>query len=105
MNDAASKDSDQSKMVLRHLDIVMALAGNEFGGIRNADICKVIGQPAHKVSRDLQNLIEAGWAEKLDNGHFRLGPKPVQVALAFATAVSRAETQLADVKNRYSRQP
>ena len=93
---------DTSANVLRHLAIVMALAGNEFDGMRNADLCKAVGLPSDKVSRALKTLIAPGWAERLDNGLYRLGKAPVQISVAFGAASARARQRVDETIQRYT---
>lgn len=93
---------DQVQRVLR---LVEALAGNEFSGMSVSDLQQATGTRSDQVVRDLANLVEANWAERMENGRYRLAARPVQIALAFSSALSRAETDLATLKNRYTRQP
>lgn len=108
MSDVDTRDTpdrDISEQVQRTLAVIEALAGNEFSGMAVVELAQATRQRADQVVRTLANLIHRGWAEKMDNGRYRLAAKPVQIALAFSASVSRAESQLADVKNRYTRQP
>lgn len=90
--------------VQRVLHLVEALAGNEFSGMSVSDLQQATGTRSDQVVRDLANLVEANWAERMENGRYRLAARPVQIALAFSSALSRAETDLATLKNRYTRQ-
>lgn len=94
-----------SDQVQRTLAVAAALAGNEFGGMAVSEVAQATRMRSDQAFRALANLVEAGWAEQLPSGRYRLGPKPVQVAVAFSTALSRAETELAGVRQRYTRQP
>jgi DNA-binding IclR family transcriptional regulator len=88
----------------RILRLVVLLAGNEITGLAPADIARQQGCSASIVTRDLANLREAGLAEAVpETGRWRLGPQVVQIALAHMTALERAETRLAETRNRYSR--
>lgn len=98
-------DRDISEQVQRTLAVIEALAGNEFTGMAPVDLAQATGQRADQVVRTLANLIHRGWAEKMDTGRYRLGPKPVQIAVNFSSALERADTQLAGIRNRYTRQP
>lgn len=97
--------ADISDQVQRSLRVVEALAGNEFGGMAVVELQQATGLRSDQVTRTLKNLMHAGWAEKMPSGRYRLGPKPVQVALAFSSALGRAETELSGIRNRYTRQP
>lgn len=90
---------DQVQRVLR---LVEALAGNEFSGMSVSDLQQATGTRSDQVVRDLANLVEANWAERMENGRYRLAARPVQIALAFSSALSRAETDLATLKSRYT---
>lgn len=92
-----------SAQVLRAFALVEALAGNEFAGMSVTELMQVTGTRSDQVVRDLANLLEAGWAERMETGRYRLGARPVQVSLAFASALERAETDLAGIRNRYTR--
>jgi DNA-binding IclR family transcriptional regulator len=94
-----------SDLVQRTLDIAVLLAGNEFTGVTVTELSHATRLRSDTVVRSLANLVQAGWAEKMDTGRYRLAAKPVQIALAFSTALARAETEVADVRNRYTRQP
>lgn len=91
---------------LRILRALMVLAGQELHGVAPGELAKSLQVSPSIVTRDLHNLREAGFAEPIqETGRWRLGPKLVQIAVAFAHGVSRAETRLAEIKNRYSREP
>lgn len=93
--------SDQSQ---RLLEVVEALAGNEFGGVSVAEIAAATRQRSDQVVRSLANLVKANWAEKMANGRYRLAEKPVQIGLSFSSALARAETDLAGIRGRYIKQ-
>lgn len=95
-------DSSSQQRILR---MVLVLAGNEFNGLAPAEIAAAMKVGASTITRDLHNLREAGFAEQItDTGRWRLGPKVVQVAIAFSTALNRAETRLREVTQRYTRE-
>jgi DNA-binding IclR family transcriptional regulator len=94
-----------SDLVQRTLDIAALLAGNEFTGVTVTEISHATRLRSDTVVRSLANLVAAGWAEKMDTGRYRLAAKPVQIALAFSNALSRAETLLTDIRNQYTRHP
>lgn len=95
-------DSPAQQRILRAL---VVLAGNEFQGLAPGELAKALGVNPSTATRDLHNLREAGFAEQIqETNRWRLGPKPVQIALAFSTALSRARSRLDEITNRYSRE-
>lgn len=100
-----SKDAYDSPAQQRILKALVVLAGNEFIGISPTDYAKALRVNPGTATRDLHNLREAGFAEQIqETGRWRLGPKPVQIALAFATHLERAEQRLKEITNRYSKE-
>lgn len=101
-----SQTSNECSSQQRILRVLMALAGNEFHGLAPSEIAKGLQILPSTVTRDIQNLLAAGFAEKIeDTGRWRLGPKLVQVALAFSTELQRARSQVDGITNRYTREP
>jgi len=90
----------------RVLKIVQLLAGNEFSGLVPMDLAKALDTNPSNVTRDLANLQAAGLAEQIpETGRWRLGPKVIQIALAFSEHVAQATDRLNDLKHRYTRSP
>jgi DNA-binding IclR family transcriptional regulator len=90
----------------RLLKVVVLLAGNEFNGLAPSDLAKALNTNPSNITRDLANLKEAGLAEQLtDTGRWRLGPKLVQIALAFSDHMSRSSSRMDELQQRYTRQP
>jgi DNA-binding IclR family transcriptional regulator len=90
----------------RILRLVVLLAGNEFNGLAPAEIAKAMSVSAAIVTRDLDNLRTAGVADQIpDTGRWRLGPKLVQIGLAFATHLDKQRQLVDDLATRYTRQP
>lgn len=88
----------------RLLRLVMLLAGHEITGLAPADIAKQQDCNASAVTRDLNNLLEAGWAEQVpETGRWRLAPLVVQIAIRHMAALDRAQTRLDETRNRFSR--
>lgn len=97
----ADYTNDGQQRILR---LVNLLAGHEITGIAPADIARQQGCPASMVTRDLDNLRTAGFAELVpETGRWRLAPQVVQIALAHMAALDRAESRLAETRQRYSR--
>lgn len=90
----------------RLLKVIVLLAGNEFNGLAPSDLAKALNTNPSNITRDLANLKEAGIAEQLgDTGRWRLGPKLIQIAVAFSDHVSRASARMSELQQRYTRQP
>lgn len=90
----------------RLLKVVVLLAGNEFGGLAPSDLAKALNTNPSNITRDLANLKEAGLAEQLiDTGRWRLGPKLVQIAVAFTEHIARSSDRMSELKHRYTRTP
>lgn len=90
----------------RLLKVVVLLAGNEFNGLAPSDLAKALSTNPSNITRDLANLKEAGLAEPLpDTGRWRLGPKLVQIALAFSDHMARSTSRMNELQQRYTRQP
>lgn len=88
----------------RILSLVMLLAGHEITGLAPAEIAKQQSCLPSVVTRDLANLAEAGWAEKVpETGRWRLAPQVVQIAIRHAAALDRAQGRLDEIRNRFSR--
>lgn len=99
MNTAYTNEAQQ-----RILRLVGTLAGHEITGLMPSEIAKAQQCSAPMVTRDLANLQEAGLAEQVpETGRWRLAPELVQIALKHMAALDRAETRLAETRNRYSR--
>lgn len=95
-------DSPAQQRILRAL---LVLAGNEFQGLAPGELAKALGVNPSTATRDLHNLREVGFAEQIqETGRWRLGPKPIQLSLAFSTAISRAQSRLNEINNRYTRE-
>ena len=90
----------------RLLRVVLVLAGNEFNGLLPGEIAKAVGTTPHNITRDLDNLRKAGVAEVIqDTGRWRLGPKLIQVAMAFQRHVTKMRSRFDEIEQRYTREP
>lgn len=88
----------------RILRLVTLLAGNEITGLAPTDIARLQGCNASMVTRDLDNLRTAGFAEVVpETQRWRLAPTIVQIAIKHMAALDRAEQRLAETRNRFSR--
>ncbi len=99
----ADYDSPGQQRILRAL---IVMAGNEFQGVTPGDYARAMNVTPGTATRDLHNLKAVGFAEQIqETGRWRLGPKPVQIALAFSTHLSRAQQRVQEINNRYTREP
>ncbi len=100
-------DSDYSNESQQRLvRLLLLLAGNEFHGLAPGEIAKALQVNPATTTRDLFNLKESGVAEQIEEtGRWRLGPKLVQISLAYQTNIARAKSRLAEVDQRFSREP
>lgn len=89
----------------RILKVMLALAGHEVEGLKPTALAKGLNVPAANITRDLENLLIAGLAEKLESGAWRLAPKLVQVSISYSSNLDKARRKLDEVTNRYSRTP
>ena len=88
----------------RLLQLLDLLAGHELQGLAPAEIAKALNVSASAVTRDLDNLRSAGWAEQTpQGGRWRLSPHVVQISLRHAAAIQAGQQQLHDVMQRFSR--
>lgn len=93
--------------LVRSKAVIEALAGNNFGGLRNQQVAEAVRQSASTTLRDLQALEIIGWSERVPgkDERWRLSPRLIQLAIAHQSEVAREEQQLDDFRNRYSRIP
>jgi DNA-binding IclR family transcriptional regulator len=87
----------------RILRLVMTLAGNEVHGLTNSAVAKLQGCSPSQATRDLQNLLAAGFAEHVpDTNGWRLSPMVIRMSVAHATALDKADRRLDEIKTRFS---
>lgn len=90
----------------RGYKVLLTLAGNEFLGLAPGELAKALQVSPSLITKDLRVLQSSGLAEPiLDTGRWRLGPKLVQVALAFTDHLERSQRKLDEINQRYTRQP
>ena len=101
--DRATYNNDSQ---MRGYKVLMALAGNEFTGLLPSEIAKRVDTAPSAITRDLSVLQQAGMAEQIqETGRWRLGPKVVQIALAFSAHLERSQIRINENNQRYTRQP
>ena len=95
-----------SQRLERVFGVVRILFGHTVHGLAPGEIAKAIQASPAIVTRMLANLKQIGMVEEIrDSGRWRLGPMLVQGATAHALSIDRAEHELREVKQRYSRDP
>ena len=87
----------------RLLQLVNLLAGNEAVGLAPSQIARDLDCNASVVTRDLDNLRTAGWAEQTAKELWRLTPHVIQLAVRHGEGLTAASQELSDVTRRYSR--
>lgn len=89
----------------RVLALLVLLAGNEFAGLTPAQCAAALRTSQSNITRDLDNLATSGLADRMESGRWMLGPKLVQIALAFSTHLERSKARVAEIEQRYTRLP
>lgn len=89
----------------RVLAATVVLAGHEAMGLAPSQLAKALRTSASNVTRDLANLITAGFVERLDTGNYRLGPRLVQIAIAHQRGLADIKARVDEIEQRYSRTP
>lgn len=96
--------SEQQSIYAR---LLFGMSGHSKKGLRLQQIADGIGESPSTTLRNLQKLEADGLAERVPQieGHWRLSPRIVQIALAHTDEVMREERELAEFTQRYSRTP
>lgn len=90
----------------RILKVVLTMFGHEIDGLPPGQLAKLAGITPGEATRDLDNLMQAGWVEEvLGCKSYRLSPMIGQRALAILNTIERATRRLEDTRNRYTRTP
>lgn len=87
----------------RFASVLLALAGREAEGLALSQIARGVKAASERVFHDLGNLAEAGLAEKMPNGNWRLGPRIVQIARDHQLGLARLQEQVRELEQRYTR--
>ena len=95
-----------SEPVDRTVRVLEALSGNTLNGLSPGEIAKAAQASPAQITRLLAQLIRRGVVEHArTDGRYRLGPAIVQIARAHELEMARAERELAETRQRYSRTP
>lgn len=87
----------------RVLHTLLLLAGNELDGIAPGEVAKRLRTTPSNTTRDLANLKEAGLAECLDSGRWRITPRVAQIGIAVLNALDRAKAHVEETTQRFTR--
>lgn len=102
---SAEKSSRQG--ITRTINVIKALAGHEFEGLRLKQVALSCELDMATCSRILEGLAAEGVTMR-DSHHselWRLGPALVQIAIAFQSSLAAKQQQLVDLAHTYTRQP
>lgn len=102
-----SEDKYTSEQVQRVLRVLLALAGNEFRGMLLKEVATAAECSESNALRALENLRTAGLAERSthEDKRWQLGPRLVQVSFAFDGALQKAQRELDERRQRFTRNP
>ena len=89
-----------SKKAQRLLRVFLAMDAHPIIGISNKELSDGIGLTATQVSRDLEDLVAAGLAVRLDNGNYAYSVRTLQIAERFRRQQEDLERRLAEVMRR-----
>lgn len=90
----------------RLMKVVIALFGDVIAGYPPAVLAKAVECSQSVITRDLDNLLTAGWVERLEaTGHWRLTPRLPQQAIKVFNSIDRAQRQVDEARNRFTRNP
>ncbi|MCM2480187.1 IclR family transcriptional regulator [Serpentinimonas maccroryi] len=90
----------------RLLQVVLALFGDTVQGMAPIVLARGVGCSAAVITRDLDNLRSAGLAERDEiTGLWRLTPRLPQQAVKVFSSIERAQRQVDEARNRFTRNP
>lgn len=90
----------------RLMKVVISLFGDVIHGYPPAVLAKAVECSQSVITRDLDNLRTAGWAERLEaTGHWRLTPRLPQQAIKVFNALDAAQRRVDEARNRFTRNP
>lgn len=90
----------------RLMKVVIALFGDVIAGYPPAVLAKAVDCSQSVITRDLDNLLQAGWVERDEaTGHWRLTPRLPQQAIKVFNALDAAQRRVDEARNRFTREP
>lgn len=88
----------------RILKVVLTMFGHEIDGLPPGQLAKLAGITPGEATRDLDNLMQAGFVEPLPQGNaYRITPMVGQKAMAILHTLDRAAKRVDETRNRYTR--
>jgi DNA-binding IclR family transcriptional regulator len=88
----------------RLMRVINALSSHPVTGATPGDVAKEVHCSQSVMTRDLANLEQGGYAERVpETGRWRLAPPIVQISLAHMAALDRAQRRLDETRDRFSR--
>lgn len=88
----------------RILKVVLTMFGHEIDGLLPGQLAKLTGITPGEATRDLNNLMQAGFVEPLPSGNaYRITPMVGQKAMAILHTLDRAAKRVDETRNRYTR--
>lgn len=91
-----------SKKGCRLLRVFLAMDAHPIIGISNKEISDGLGLSPTQVSRDLEDLMAAGLAIRLDNGNYAYSVRTLQIAERFRQQQERLTAKLKEIHDRTS---
>ncbi len=90
----------------RLMRLVLVMFGDVVNGYPPSVLAKAVGCAQPVITRDLDNLATAGWAERDEEAlTWRLTPRLPQQAVKVFTAVDKAERRAEQARQRFTRSP
>lgn len=88
----------------RILKVVLTMFGHEIDGLAPGALAKLAGITPGEATRDLDNLMKAGFVEPLPAGNaYRITPMVGQKAMAILHTLDRAAKRVDETHKRYTR--
>ena len=88
----------------RILKVVLVMFGHEIDGLAPGQLAKLADIKPSEATRDLDNLMQAGWVEPVVGGNtYRIAPMIGQKSLAILHNIERNARRVDETRNRYTR--
>jgi DNA-binding IclR family transcriptional regulator len=106
-DDTKPRDTDYTNEAQQRLmRVVLALFGDVVAGYPPSALAKAVGCSPSVITRDLDNLRTAGWADREEStGHWRLTPRLPQQAIKVFNSIDTAQRRVDETRNRFTRNP
>lgn len=88
----------------RILKVVLAMFGHEIDGLAPGQLAKLAGIKPGEATRDIDNLMQAGFIEQVPQGNaYRITPMVGQKAMAILHTLDHAARRVEETRNRFTR--